>query len=202
MNYIAGELKIGKKKYIEEAKNLVNFGLESKLIFEDNQIESIVFINQIKIACGVNDLELAEEIIENYGDYIQEEDRNDTLIISQAYINLKKEQYDKVIEKLHLIKPSNRIMNLRTRLILMRAYAGAKEFDSMERLIDSSIKTIIRSNDLGVDNKKSALNTFKYAMMMLNPKIEIDRFRKNLEELQYVYCKNWMLEKIEDIRNY
>ena len=89
LNYIAGELKKGRSKYINEAKDWVAFGLEGKMFLEEGYITPVVFSNMIRICCGTKNVESAENMIHNYAHTIKLKYRKDTLIVAQSYIYFK-----------------------------------------------------------------------------------------------------------------
>lgn len=198
LNYCANELKKGSVIHIEEMSMWIKFGLKNKLFFYNDYIHPVIFNNQINIACGINNLELADEIVEKYGDFIKPSQRRDTLIIANAYIDFEREAYAKIIDNLNLQKISDRILNLRARLILLKTYYEYQEFADLGDFIKASIKAINITKDLGRINKMSAKNTLKFTQKLMNPNNDFKKIKEAVKASEYIFSKNWILEKIEE----
>ena len=200
MNYVAGELKNGKNEYIEEMKFCVKFGLEKKLVFVGGYITPSVFNNLVYTACRIGDFNLGEGIITQYGNALKKNEQVDTLLIAQALIGIEKKDFDSVIQHLDIKRIGHRILNLRARLIMIRAFAGIKDFDKLDNLLKASYQSIKRTKDFSVENKKSALNTFKFVEKIVKLNANLEKLKKEIIETKNIFGKTWLLELIEEMR--
>ncbi len=200
MNYIASEIKKGNKEYIKEAKDWVTFGLESKLFIEEGYIPSIIFNNLIHICCGTENIELAQKIIHEYAHTLKLRYREETLTVSQASIDWMNKDFDAIIEKVNPQKINHRIINLQARLILLRALGEKRDWEAFGNFIEASYNSFYRTNYLGASNKQSALNTLKYAEKLMNPNTNVKKFIEEVEKLEFLFCKSWLLKQIQTKR--
>jgi len=196
INYVASELKRGQLTYISEYKECVEYALEKRFFFEGDYINTTVFHNWVNIASvGLKEVQYAKEIIQKYRPYLRPSDEENALKIAQAYLFLAEKDFTKIINSLVPNKISNRFMNLRARLILIMAYYENREYERLLKFIEASIKSVKNAPNLGSNNKKSALNTFKYTSKLFD-NIYANQFRNEVNDLEFIFNKSWLLEKI------
>lgn len=196
INYIASALKRGQLDYASEAKECIEYALEKRFFFEGSYINTTVFHNWVNItSIGQQDVKYAEEIIATYLPFINPVEKENILLIANAYVALAKKDFDSVINMLKPSKISNRLMNLRSRLILIKAYYENDEMGNLLKFLETSRKSIKNDSNLGTTNKESALNTIKYTLKLFD-NIDIITFKKEVNNLEYIFNKSWLLEKI------
>ena len=197
LNYIAGEIKKGKINYGLEAAEWINHGLDTKVIFDKGFLHPTVFLNFVNIACSIGNLELANKIFNEQSKNIRKEFKKKTVKIAKAYIAFKNKKFDVVLK---LIKPESfpeKIMDLKARVIILQSLYETKEIDTLINFFDAFNKSIRRTNDLGVTNKKSASNLIKYTKKLLDPNIDNHSLLQEINDLDKIFSKMWLLKKIE-----
>lgn len=196
INYIASELKRGQLIYTLEYKECLEYALKKRFFFEGDYINTTVFHNWINIASiGQKDVRYTKEIIQKYTPYLHPSDQEDALKIANAYLSLTEENYIEIINSIVPNKISNRLMNLRARLILIKAYYENLEHEKLLKFLEASIKSVKNDPNLGATNKKSALNTFKYTSKLFD-NVDVNQFRNEVNNLEFIFNKSWLLEKI------
>lgn len=196
-NYMAGELRNGKTKFVKELKNWIEFGLKNKLLYTGKYIAPVAFNNQINLACVLKDLDLAENIISKYSKDVKDSEKIDTLLIARAYIDFEKEAYKTIIEKLYPPYIKNRFLNLRARLILLKTFFEIDDFVALGDFIKACNKALRRTKDLGEDNKLSFNNTLKFTKKLMDPNTDLKIFEKEIRNADYIFNKSWFLERIK-----
>jgi len=196
MNYISSEAK--NEGFDDEASEWVRFGLEKELVFDGKYIMPSVFLNLFYTSCRIKDDLLRNEILEKFSSKLKNKEKDDTLLIANALLSLEKKEYDKIILNLNKNKIVNRVLNLRARFILLRAYTGKREFRKLYDFVKASYNSVMKATDLGKENKISATNTFKYAEKIMNPNIDAIAIKEEIEDNPLVFGKSWLLELLKE----
>ncbi len=121
LNFIVREYNRGHSKYGNITFVWFQFGLQEKLLFQNDQLSAITFGNIVISGCREQAFDWVDYFINNYNIFLKESIRTEETVYSKALVNFYKLEFDLVIERISNYSFSEPY-KLRTRTILLRTY--------------------------------------------------------------------------------
>ncbi len=193
MNYISGQIKRANTGMRGELKDLLDFGINSGIILDNEYIQPVVFTNYIHVACQLLGSKAAVEIKLTLQQHLNPEDKEEAMKIAEGEINFTKGDYQAIIDNLERAVITPGILNLQRRLLVLKAHY---ELGDAENYIEATRKYIRRAADLSGENLESLQNTLKYMHRLLDPNIKKEVLRREIEQESFLFNRSWLLSKI------
>jgi hypothetical protein len=206
LNYLSGQVNIGKRADISKMFALYQFGLSWKLMFENGQMGVTTFINIVTVGLLNGAYEWAGSFIADYNNYLPESLREDTTNLSQGLLLFHREDYGGAIDLLLNYSFSNLLHLLKSRALLIRAYYEQFIIDSSyyELLIaqtNAFEKFVRRKEAISSLKKESYLNfiqaTRTIAYAVSNFSVD-EKLHKKIKATNPVVLKSWLEEKVKE----
>ncbi|MCG8327384.1 MAG: hypothetical protein MI974_06850 [Chitinophagales bacterium] len=121
VNYAIRQANKGIKEYSKVSFDWLKFGLESRLLFQNNQLSAVTFGNIVTYGCRAGKLRWVTNFIEEYAYFLREEIRGEEVTYSNVLLNFYNGDYKEVIMKISDYSFSN-FYKLKTRNILIRTH--------------------------------------------------------------------------------
>jgi heme/copper-type cytochrome/quinol oxidase subunit 3 len=194
-------------KYKRIIFELNKFRLKEGLVFyPEGQIPSVIYLQILKIALSLDEMEWAEDFIKNYTSKLHPGIMQSTRAMAYAFVHFQTKEYDKVLENLtevEFIDPRDKRF---ARTLLARTYYEMNELESLRNHIDTSLHFLVNNpavSELARISHRNFFNALKKIISIKeNPDVESIRLLKNeLSQSKNTESKNWMLEKLSGLEN-
>ncbi|MBS1494324.1 MAG: hypothetical protein JST55_12475 [Bacteroidetes bacterium] len=152
-------------------------------------------------AMGLGEYEWAENFLEEYINYIDEDLKVNEYNYSMALLNLRLKKYEKSLEHLNKIKYSELVEKVNVRFYYMMNYIELGMYESAASMV-KSIKQLEREGKERVKVESDATeNSLKYfneiiKSLMSNTKLDIAVYKEAKKNTQYFY-RYYILDKME-----
>ncbi len=202
IEYNSGNLEI-----IHDFFSVIKFIVEEKMIISEEDLDLHKFQSIVNIACAAQEVEWADNFIEEHKIYLSKESRENIIPIAKASVYLKKQAYEKVLEVLSVAKIGDDIMNYWSRCMqIMACY----ELEGYEELYFSLTKSfslfLIRNKNLSKEQKNACKNFISFSKKLnhlkskKNKKEDIDKLKKAIIDCEDIIYLSWLTEKLENLR--
>lgn len=189
--------------YLNNAGAVLDLMKENKTFEKVNEIQSDVFLSVILVALDRNQIDYANYFIENFYIKLNPFTKNDIVMLSKAIIYFKENQFDKVIKYLTRCKAHDAHHYILIKSILFETYFELNEFRYIYPIYDSLKHFLKRRNELSQINIISVNKLLDYGIKLSrikqNDGKNIDKLLFALENEQYFFHKNWLMEKSYEI---
>lgn len=192
---------------------LYRFGMARNLLLEQGIIPDVRFTNIVINGANLGELDAVEDFIREYADKLAPDIRENALALALAYRDYNQGNLDAVIGLLREVQYTNDGYAVRGRSLLLRTYyekAVKDNYLSPELLshLDAFRLYIRRNARLTELRKKSYFNLIaivrRMALLDANPDTRPDQIQKLEEavrETENLVAKDWVLQKIVELRN-
>jgi len=203
INFAIAQINQGNAPYLQELFELNKFRDQANLFLKEDTISAHSFTNVIVNAAACGAFSWAAYFSEKYTLFIHKDIREDTLNLSNAFIDFHKQSYDKVLKSLVTIRNNNMYTNIRVRSLYIRAYyeLSLKEIPYTEIAIKevNNLKVFLRKNEIHKDKKEAYLNFCKICLAMLNSKPK-KSIRQMIHKMKQLRFRIWLQNKISSPR--
>lgn len=147
-----------------------------------------------------------KKIIDNFSIKVKPNEINNINKLSYAYYYYEMGEFDLALEHAKYIKLSNFVLKYDVKNLLIKIYYELNYSDSLESIIHSYREFLKNDNILNSDLKNQFENFISYLEKLVkysidNKSFELEYQMDELSKNNYVYAKEWLLEKyIEKLR--
>ena len=208
INFSIRKQNKGIKKYQYELFKLYNEKLNQKLI---SDIKSNVYVfnyfrDYVHIGISIKEYEWVENFISKYSHDLPKEMREDEIKLSYAKLDLAKRRFQRSLSNLSNIKTTYYLPYTDSSIIKLCNYYELKNFEDAYFEIDRLKHYLRNHKEIPLDYKHTTDNFIKVYQKILkqqtNPeRDEIGFIEKDLMSLSFIAKKDWLIEKIGELRN-
>lgn len=200
LNFCIKQLNSGKQRYIREALDLYQTGLETKSLMLDGYLSRFAYKNIVALALKINEFDWVKEFIDQYAALLKEEHRNSNRNYNLARLYFTRKEFDKAMPMLAQIDDNDLLLNLDSRVMLLKMYYETEAYDALDNLLISFRILLLRKKKVIGYHQQHYMNMLRYTkkMMRLNPydKDAVAKFREEVECSSSVIEKKWILEQL------
>ncbi len=201
INYCIRRINRGVKEYEDESLALYKFGLENKILFENNNtLSNYTYNNILNASLKVGDYAWGKQFLDDYKPYLVERDRENVYTYCMAALHFRLMDYGHAMDLLQKTNLREVLFNLDARRMLMRIYYDFKEWDVLSSHLDSTKKYIDRQKDMGY-GREHYLNLTIFLQKMLKTDLKNAKnralLRGEVEATKAIAEKEWLLEKLK-----
>ncbi|HEY3251535.1 MAG TPA: hypothetical protein VGK25_10500 [Ignavibacteria bacterium] len=150
----------------------------------------------------------AEKFIEKYSEKLEEKIKPDAINQSYALLHFHKRNFNESLH--HLTNINNREFNIKSslKIIEIMCLYELKGFEQLEYVIAAARKHLHQNKAIS----KSLIATQKNFIGIIeklikcnennNDDIEIKKIKEDIDSSKYIYKKNWLLQKVEELENH
>lgn len=202
INYCLTKANQFKKGFRRELFELYRKGIENKVLLNDEGIlTNSTFRNTVNIGTIIKEFDWIKGFIETYQRYLPVSNRAQMVQSAWGKFYFEKGDYPKARDYLMQVNPSNVLLNLNIKSMLVRIYYHEDEFQLLDALLESMKVYINRKKILVAQHKRPFKNLIKYTkkLVKVNPydrsaKIKL---RQEIEEAHPLIAKDWFLEQVD-----
>lgn len=176
-------------------------GVEKKIFIEDGYINIQLFKYIINIACSAEQFEWAEKFIEDYQDYLVEDEKKDLLAICRADISMRQGKFDEALHNLATLKFKNTFYALQARVIQLQCYFELEDYDELFDNMIKSFNVFLTRESVVSSEVKDFFKNFIFYIKKLkkyrdNKTIIPNDFKNQLLNDSSVVGKTWLIKKL------
>ena len=205
LNYCTKKINSGNSEYIREMFDLYVNSLQSGVLLVRGQITPWSFKNIVTTGLRLKEFEWIEQFIQEYSIYLDPRFRQNAITFNLAQLYFYKKEFDKVISQLSQVEYEDMIYNLNSKTLLMASYYELDEIEALHSLLDTFRVYLNRNKELPATRRKHYLNTISLVRKLSKIKAgntkQIEKFSTELERTQGVVSRNWILEKLNTLKN-
>lgn len=198
INFCIRQLNTGEKRYIREAFDLYRVGLDTGILLENGLLSRFAYKNIVALGLRLEDFDWVEAFIGRYAPLLEEKHRAANRNYNLARLYFAKKEYHQAMPLLAQVDESDLLLNLDSRVMLLKMYYETDEWDALEALI-SSCKIFLLRKKKGIGyHQVHYLNILRYIQKLtrLNhgDRQAVAAFRAAVEQDPAVIEKEWLLQ--------
>ncbi|MDX1910813.1 MAG: hypothetical protein SFV22_04970 [Saprospiraceae bacterium] len=199
INYCIRRLNTGEERYVREAFDLYRIGLETRALLENGILSRFAFKNMVALGLKLEEFEWVERFIADFESFLEEKYRSAQRDYNLAKLYFTQKNYHQAMPLLARVGESDLLLNLDSRVLLLKMYYETGEFDALDALLASFKILLLRKKKVIGYHSAHYLHTLRFIqkLVRLNPndKQAAAAFRAEVEADKSVIEKDWLLEQ-------
>ncbi len=200
INFCIKQLNSGEKRYIREALDLYQTGLETQTLLSDGHLSRFAYKNIVALGLRLNEFTWVRKFIDDYAAFLEVAHRDTNRNYNLARLYFTKKEFEKAMPMLAQIDDSDLLLNLDSRVMLLKMYYETEAFNALDNLLASFRILLLRKKKVIGYHQEHYLNLLRYIkkMMRLNQydKAAVAKFKKEVRGHSGVLEKEWILEQL------
>lgn len=197
VNYCIRQLNTGEKRYIQEAFDLYRVGLETGALLDSGNLSRFAYKNIIALGLRLEAFDWTEQFIHAYEPFLEERYRAANFRYNLARLYFTRKDYRRAMPLLASVDESDLLLNLDSRVMLLKMYYESGEWDALDALISSFKILLLRKKKIIGYHHNHYLNTLRYVQKLIRlntrDKASLAAFRNTLAADTSVIDKEWLL---------
>lgn len=204
LNYCINQINHNEHQFHKEVFEIFKTLIEKKLVMDGNGMLPLQhYKNMVTVGTRVKEFEWTQNFIENYKQYLQEDEAENAYTYNMAWLETEQGNYRQVKRLLAFVEFPNIFYQLGSRLMLIRTYYELEDFDDLSYLLNSFRMFLRRNKEITDDRRKSYLNLIRILTSLLRyrqgGKMSIQDLQKLLVTYPDVAAYKWLEEKIAEL---
>ncbi len=200
VNYCIRRLNTGEKRYIREAFDLYRVGLDTSALLEHGYLSRFAYKNIVALGLRLEEFDWVEHFIHEYEPFLEEKYRAANRDYNLARLYFVRKDFRRAMPLLACVDESDLLLNLDSRVMLLKMYYESGEWDALDALLSSFRILLLRKKKVIGYHKNHYLNILRYVQKLIRLKPQdkqaIQQFRKEIQENTAVPEKEWLLEQL------
>ena len=213
LNYCIKKANSGQTEFLEELFDLYQAMIREELIFQDGYILHHDVKNIVSLGVRLKKFEWIEAFMQNVGEKITPEHRNNSLNYNLAYLYHGKGELRKALRLLREVELQDIYYALGARTLLMKIYFELNEQEALDALIHSFRNYLTRNKLASAYQRKIHLNLLKFvgrlnklriAKITMTPyayKEKTRRLHNRIMTTKEITNIGWLLGQLEELAN-
>ena len=197
VNYCIRQLNAGDLRYVREAFDLYRVGLETGILLENGKLGRFAYKNIVAAGLKVQEFSWVEDFITRYEPFLEEKHRTAHRDYNLAKLYFTKKDYRRAMPLLAQVGDSDLLLNLDSRVMLLKMYYETGEWAALDALLASFRVLLLRKKKVIGYHQSHYLNTLRYIHKLCrvngNDKAAVVAFRAEVEGNKAVIEKDWLL---------
>lgn len=202
INFCIKRLNTGGRAYVQEAFDLYRIGIEQGILLEQEVLGRFTYKNTVALGLSLGQTVWVHDFIEKYKEALEPAHRENFYQYNLARYFFTLKNYGSAMELLVKVGDNDLLLNLDSKLMLLKMYYELGEFDALDSLM-ASMKTFInRRKELGYQKAHYlGIVRFTQKMMALKPgdRESALKLRRQVEAAEGLPEKEWMLRQIGNL---
>lgn len=200
INFCIRRLNSGEQYYVREAFNFYKVGLETAALFENGYLGRFGFKNIVALGLNLSEHAWVADFIEQYAPFLEPKHRDAHRDYNLAKVYYAQKKYEKAMPLLARVDESDLLLNLDSRIMLLKMYYETKEWDAMDALMASFKVLLLRKKKVVGYHQTYYLNAIRYfkKLTQLNflDKAAVQKLEQEVRSNGALIEKGWILEKL------
>ncbi len=202
-NYCIKKANAGESKYLRELLELYKMALDKKVIFQEGYLSPWDYKNIVSVGLLLKEHQWTKTFIEDHKEFIKPAYRENAYRYNLANLYFALQQYNKVMEHLHLVEYNDVFYGLSSRSLLLRTYFEMDETEALFSLGDSFALYLRRNKSVAKTHRESYLNftafTKKLARANYRNKERLKKLQSQLNIKPNTADRKWLYNKMEEM---
>lgn len=204
-DYAVKKFISGNEKFLKEIYFINKIMDENSLTLFGEFIQGGYFYSVVEHSALLGELEWAEEFIAKYGKYLNEDYRDSGLNLAKARVFFELNDFDSSL--IHLLKVDNldHYFYLSHKVLLLQNYYEKKDFESIDRILETTNKYLKRRIDISDELKTNFMKFFSYYRKLkttASVKIYLSKnLHKELSAEKFFIYQKWLLKKTKELNS-
>lgn len=201
INYCIRKVNTGENNYLEEVYSLY-VGYVRSIVEDSGELSQWTFNNTITIGLRLGKNNWVPGFIEEYGPYINEKHRENSVTYNTASYHFYQKNYEEVIQVLQSIEYDDIYYSLNAKTMLLMTYYETDEYDPISFLLESFRAYLNRNKNIPESKKILYKNLIRITKKLVNlppnAATTLAKIKQEVQDTKKITSRNWLLEKIED----
>ena len=200
LNYCIKQLNTGSRPFGQEALELYQLGIEREILLENGVLGRFTYKNTVALALLYGQYDWAQAFIHRYQSMLEAGFRENFYHYNLARYFFSVKNYGRAMELLVKVDDSDLLLNLDSKLMLLKMYYELGEMDALESLLASMNAYICRRKELGYHQTHYlGIIRFTKKLMALRPgdAMAAAALRASIEAAAGLPEKEWLLGRID-----
>lgn len=202
LNYCVGKMNAGQQRFVREAFEIYQKGLEEQMIIKNGVLSNISYLNLLSIGLRLKEFDWIEMYIDKYTPLLEEQHRDNLKQFAMAKLLFERKEYDEAMLLLFQFESKHIIVSLNAKTMLLKMYYEKDEIDALESLLDSLRAYLKRKEVIGY-HKANYLNIIKYTrkLVRVNPydKQKCLVLKEEIATASPLTERPWLLEQMQKL---
>lgn len=209
INYASARINTGDAAYNKTTFELFKEGLKQKYIYYDNVLKPVSFLNIVKVASFLHEIEWVKHFIKTKKADLPTKQKKEFVELSELFVAFYEGKYKEISARLASINPRNSRLKLTSRgLELLNWYEllGELNYVSFKNQTKQFYRLLNRQNAISGNLKEQYENMVLYLQRIAKLRWEKNTTTDRKEDLaaEIKECANvmnrfWLLEKISEL---
>ncbi len=200
INFCIRRLNTGEARYVREAFDLYRIGLDTRALLENGYLSRFAFKNIVALGLRLEEFIWVEQFIAQYEPFLEEKYREAHHDYNLAKVHFVQKDYNRAMPLLARVGENDLLLNLDSRVMLLKMYYETGELDALDALLASFKIMLLRKKKVIGYHSVHYLNTLRYIQKLvrlnLNDKKATAAFREEVQANKSVIEKEWILERV------
>lgn len=209
LSYCSKAFKMGHKEFVSESSQIKKLMMKKVRFKEDGlgPFNYSIYIQTVHEFLHLDDVKSAENFAKNYLHWLEDDKIEYTVNLSRAYIEEYKNNYEKALEYLTLLKKVSSDTKYDVRYIYLKVYYSMNHFESGFSLIAAVRNLIAKTSEKDKTSKQHQLDTLKAFEKLFKIKCTPEKYKKfDVEKLvdfikgNHTLAAPWLLQKAGELK--
>lgn len=194
----------GRERYRKKVFDWYVYNIDKGLIIKDGYIRSAHFLNAIYLATALREIEWLEKFITEYTVFLNDDIRENTELLANAYLYFAKKQYKKSLRTLMQTSGRDSIYPLNVRTLTIQCHYELRDMELILLECTNFSKFITRNKEISPYLRKMIKNFIRIIKLLCDApykkELTQDALMKKLNAAKGVQAKSWLSEKINELK--
>jgi hypothetical protein len=199
INYCIRRLNTGELRYVREAFDLYRVGLDTGVLLENGRLGRFAYKNIVALGLKLEAFAWVEGFIPAYEPFLEEKYRAAHSLYNLAKLHFARKDYAQAMPLLARVDESDLLLNLDSRVMLLKMYYETDEWEALDALQASFKILLLRKKKVIGYHQSHYLNTLRYVQKLsrlnFSDKKALAAFRREVENNEAVIEKEWLLQQ-------
>ena len=200
INYCIRRLNTGETRYVREAFDLYRIGLDTLALLENGYLSRFAFKNIVTLGLKLEEFSWVEHFVVQYEPFLEEKYRSAHRDYNLAKVHFAQKNYHRAMPLLARVGENDLLLNLDSRVMLLKMYYETEELDALDALLASFKVLLLRKKKVIGYHSAHYLNTLRYIQKLVrlnkNDKKATATFQAEIVANKSVIEKEWLLEQV------
>lgn len=200
INYCIRQLNTGEARYVREAFELYRIGLESGALLENGHLSRFAFKNIVALGLHLEEFAWVAQFIGQYEPFLEEKYRAAHRDYNLAKLFFAQKDYHNAMPLLARVDESDLLLNLDSRVLLLKMYYETGEWDALDALLSSFKILLLRKKKVIGYHSTHYLNTLRYIRKLSrlnhNDRQAVAIFKSEVAANKSVIEQEWLLKMV------
>jgi hypothetical protein len=202
INYCVRQLNNGAEKYVRAVFDLYQYGLEHRILIENNILSRFTYKNIVAAAIRLKEYKWVVQFIEKYTPILEAIYQKPYALYAKAKLHFTQGDFDTTLQLLTQIEFDNIFLSMDAKTMLLKIYYERENFTALDSLLTSFNRFLQRKTILAYQRKihKNMIKlTTKLLSLPLRNKVKIEALRQEITQTNPLTEKPWLLAQLEKL---